>query len=131
MCFNRTMVVKGIFFLVVKNNLQDPRVKGAAATAGKWMVYGKGEMMDHFHGDGIKFNKKKMIMMANSFDFKQMKVGNDEDDNTTDEEDHEDGEETITHVAKKIRRREDRDRSPEPDIFNMRASARSVRTPGS
>ena len=46
MCYNQIMGSK--------NNLQDPNVRGAASTAGKWMVYGKGELMEKFLGGGIK-----------------------------------------------------------------------------
>ena len=46
MCYNQIMGSE--------NNLQDPNVRGAASTAGKWMVYGKGELMEKFLGGGIK-----------------------------------------------------------------------------
>ena len=42
------------FLFAVNNNLQDPNVRGADSTAGKWMVYGRGELMEKFLGGGIK-----------------------------------------------------------------------------
>ena len=46
MCYNQIMGWK--------NNLQDPNVRGASSTAGKWLVYGKGKLMEKFLGGGIK-----------------------------------------------------------------------------
>lgn len=131
------------FFFAVKNNLQDPNVRGAASTAGKWMVYGKGEIMGKFLGGGIKYERKKMVMMANAVDFKQVnpKVNkndgqeseNSDDDGSIDDDLEEDGdtEESSIHVAKRQRREHDREDSPEPDLYDMGRGAISVRTPGS
>ena len=119
------------FLLVVKNNLQNPNVKGAASTAGKWMVYGRGDVMSDFMSNGAAFNKKKMVVMANAFNFKEVNVADDADDadEVSDVEDENEEPEMPSSAAKRPRR-ENREESPEPDIYNMRASAISVRTPG-
>ena len=131
------------FFVAVKNNLQDPNVRGAASTAGKWMVYGKGELLGKFLGGGIKYEKKKMVMMANAVDFKEIKPkvdknddqsGEDSDDDGSEEDDlgeEGDPEESFIHVAKRQRRTQNREDSPEPDLYNIGGTAISVRTPGS
>ena len=36
------------FFYAVKNNMHNPNVRGAAKTAGKYMVYGRGDFMHKF-----------------------------------------------------------------------------------
>ena len=127
------------FFYVVKNNMQDPDVKGAASTAGKWMVYAKGELLDKFMNEGIKYNKKTMVMMANAADFKQYKpklLGNEDDDETVDKsddsgEESEEEEEPVVQVSKKRKKSQRRDDSPEPDLYNLGGTAIPVRTPGS
>ena len=53
------------------------------------------------------------------------------DDDDDDEEEEEEGGSPLTEKERKRRRRQaDRDDSPEPDIYNMQASAVAVRTPG-
>ena len=121
--------------------MQDPNVKGAASTAGKWMVYAKGELLDRFMNEGIRYNKKKMVMMKNAVDFKQYKpklLGNeneDEDEKADEsdesEEESEEEEEPVVQVSKKHKRSQRRDDSPEPDLYNLGGTAISVRTPGS
>ena len=131
------------FFFAVKNNLQDPNVRGAASTAGKWMVYGKGELLGKFLGGGIKYEQKKMVMMANAVDFKQYKPKVNKNDDQVSENSDDDGsifddlgeegdiEESFIHVAKRQKRAHDKEDSPEPDLYDMGRSAISVRTPGS
>ena len=108
-----------------------------------WMVYGKGELLGKFLGGGIKYEKKKMVMMANAVDFKEIKPkvdknddqsGEDSDDDGSEEDDlgeEGDPEESFIHVAKRQRRTQNREDSPEPDLYNIGGTAISVRTPGS
>ena len=61
------------FCYIVKNNMQDPHVRGAASTAGKWMVYAKGELFERLLSEGIKYHGKEMVIMANAVDFTQLR----------------------------------------------------------
>ena len=99
--------------------------------------------MGKFLGGGIKYERKKMVMMANAVDFKQLKpktFQNDDQDSDSSDDDEsndnnleEDGEneESSVNVAKRQKKTDDREDSPPPDIFNMGKRAVTVRTPGS
>ena len=92
-----------------------------------------------FLGGGIKYEKKKMVMMANAVDFKEIKPkvdknddqsGEDSDDDGSEEDDlgeEGDPEESFIHVAKRQRRTQNREDSPEPDLYNIGGTAISVR----
>ena len=120
------------FIYAVKNNMHNPNVRGAAKTAGKYMVYGRGDLMRKFMKDGVKYDKKNCYIMANASDLSEL-VPQLEYKTSDEESDEEEVVSPLTEKERKRRRREDRDRedSPDPDIFNMRAGALSVRTPGS
>ena len=99
--------------------------------------------MGKFLGGGIKYEQKKMVMMANAVDFKQYKPKVNKNDDQVSENSDDDGsifddlgeegdiEESFIHVAKRQKRAHDKEDSPEPDLYDMGRSAISVRTPGS
>ena len=120
------------FIYAVKNNMHNPNVRGAAKTAGKYMVYGRGDLVRKFMKDGVKYDKKNCYIMANASDLSEL-VPQLEYKTSDEESDEEEVVSPLTEKERKRRRREDRDRedSPDADIFNMRAGALSVRTPGS
>ena len=104
------------------------------------MVYGKGDLLDEFLGDGVKYNKKTMVMMENASNFKLVKPklskkGKDSLEESTDavEEESSDDEELVVPVTKRPKKTVPRDDSleSESDLFRMGASAIAVRTPGS
>ena len=55
------------FVLIVKNNVQKPGGKNAAATAGKYMVASRGNLREMMFSTGIKFTED-FVMMANDYD---------------------------------------------------------------
>ena len=59
------------FLLLVKNNLQDPKVAKPSKMAGKYMAFGKGELSDSFFSFGIKFDTKNMYKLANNFNYEE------------------------------------------------------------
>ena len=120
--------------------MHDPNVRGAAKTAGKLMVYGRGESMTQFMQGTLKYNKDCYIMdnASNMDQFVPQIQPEDEDDKNEEDEDDkneenedDDEEYSSTENERKIRRtqKDDSDES-EPDIFNMQASAVHVKTPG-
>ena len=116
------------FVYAVRNNMHNPNVRGAAKTAGKLMVYGKGETMKQFVNGTLKL-KKDCYIMAHAADMAQL-VTEIEDNSEEEEKEEEDEDvEPLTEKERKRRRREDREDSP--DIYNMGATARQVNTPGS
>merc|ERR1712129_306203 len=120
------------FFLAVRNNMHNQNVRNASKTAGKLMVYGKGDTMKAFM-DGRLKNQKDCFIMANAIDMNQIETEL-EEDSVEEEEEEGLGEEApspLTERERKRRRRQDRDDSPPPDIFHMASQAISVRTPGS
>ena len=60
------------FIYAVKNNMHNPNVRGAAKTAGKYMVYGRGDLMRKFMKDGVKYDKKNCYIMANASDLSEL-----------------------------------------------------------
>ena len=80
------------FIYAVRNNMHDPKVRGAAKTAGKLMVYGRGETMKQFLEGSLKY-RKDCYIMANASNMEQfvpqLEYRSDDDDD--DEEEEEEG----------------------------------------
>ena len=57
------------FLLLVKNNLQDPKIAKPSKMAGKYMAFGKGDLSDCFFSSGIKFDTNNMYKLANNFNY--------------------------------------------------------------
>ena len=57
------------FLLIMKNNLQDPKVANPSKMAGKYMAFGKGDLSDLFFHVRIKFGANKMYKFANNFNY--------------------------------------------------------------
>ena len=55
------------FVLIVKNNVQKPGGKNAAATAGKYTVASRGNLSEMMFSTGIKFTKDFVIMQIDEF----------------------------------------------------------------
>ena len=51
--------------------LEDNVLGKGAATSGKYMVYGKGDLKEKFLNDGITFDPETFFMHANHTDFQQ------------------------------------------------------------
>ena len=62
------------FLLVMKNNLQKDSISRPAPTAGKYMVFCRGGIREKLLGDGIKFDKNNMYMMANDSNYEEEKI---------------------------------------------------------
>ena len=56
------------FIVIMKDNVHKS-VHGGAGTADKFMVYGKGDIMDIFLGEGIKYDNENFYIHKNTFDF--------------------------------------------------------------
>ena len=54
------------FLVILKNNLQSRDTTNASPTAGKYMIYTKGNIRDQLLGDGIKFDPSTMYMYPQS-----------------------------------------------------------------
>jgi len=67
------------FLILMKNNLQNPKTNNASKTAGKYMVYGEGEIKTKLFKEGIKFESESMYAMANNFDYTELKVETEKD----------------------------------------------------
>ena len=57
------------FMVILENNLQRKDVCYASPTAGKYMIFTKGNIRDQLLGDGIKFDPSMMYMLANDFNY--------------------------------------------------------------
>ena len=62
------------FMLIMKNNLQKSSVSCPSPTAGKYMVYNRGNIRDQLLGEGVKFNPMTMFMLANDSNYKEEKL---------------------------------------------------------
>ena len=62
------------YVILMKNNLQDPHTSNPAASAGKYLVFGEGAIKQKLVKSGIKFDDKKMFLMANNHNFDEEKI---------------------------------------------------------
>ena len=102
------------FLILVKDNVHD-KIEGGSKTANKYLVYGKGAAKEMFLKEGLNYDMSKFYLHANNVDFTEEEVIKEveEQEEDKDDDDHGDGE-----------------KEEEVDIFNMRASAKKVITPG-
>jgi len=77
------------FLLLVKDSIHE--VSGGSKTAGKYMVYGKGQAMEMFLHGGVSYSRDSFYIHENNIDFteKTVKQDNDENEDTDEEENDE------------------------------------------
>ena len=73
------------FMIIMKNNLQREDVSNPSPTAGKYMVYTRGNIREKLLGEGVKFDTSSMYMLANDQNFEEEKVDVEEEDDKIDE----------------------------------------------
>jgi len=131
------------FIIMLKNNLQKDTVSNASPTAAKYMVFGRGSIKDQLLETGIKFDPSSMYMLANDYNYDEEKIEGEEDvtEGVAEEVPEEVAEkvaeegavemvvkETVTKetVVQKVVK----EKGEKTDIFNMKAVAKKVFTPG-
>ena len=67
------------FIVILKKNLLRKDVCHASPTAGKYMIFTRGNIRDQLLGDGIKFDPSMMYMLANDFNYEEEKISIDDD----------------------------------------------------
>ena len=108
--------------LIMKNNLQKSSVSCPSPTAGKYMVYNRGNIRDQLLGEGVKFNPMTMFMLANDSNYKEEKLA---DQAMEENENEEIGMATVRNVNNVHKEKE------KFSIYNMKAVARKMTPPGS
>ena len=111
------------FMVILKNNLQSKNICNASPTAGKYMIFTRGNIKDQLLGDGIKFDPSTMYMLANDHNYEEEKIDlidNGVEDGNAEEKKGED--ENVTDS--------DRQKEKKCSMYNMKAVAKKVFTPG-
>lgn len=113
------------FMLILKNNLQSKDICNASPTAGKYMIFTRGNIKDQLLGNGIKFDPSTMYMLANDQNYEEEKI--DLIDNGVEGGDVEekDGEEENMADNSGQKKKE-----KNYSMYNMKAVAKKVFTPG-
>ena len=62
------------FLVIMRNNLQNKDTTNASPTAGKYMIFTRGDIRDQLLGDGIKFDPSSMYMLANDYNYEEEKI---------------------------------------------------------
>ena len=62
------------FLVIMRNNLQNSHTTKASPTAGKYMIFARGNIIDQLLGDGIKFDPSTMYMLANDYNYEEEKI---------------------------------------------------------
>ena len=113
------------FLVILRNNLQSRDTINASPTAGKYMIYTRGNIRDQLLGDGIKFDPSTMYMLANDYNYEEEMIDM-VDDGAEDEkvDQKHDEEEKDPTGSNKQKKKEDH------SIYNMKAVAKKMFTPG-
>lgn len=126
------------FVLLIKNNVQDPSVRNAAKTAGKYMVFAGGPAKQMLIEEGIKYKRNTMYLMENHIDIKEEIVEEEEESEGGDVEKEEQVAPSrpllntpmdmldIDSEEEEVEAAEER-----LNLFNMKLLARKMNTPGS
>ena len=62
------------FLVIMRNNLQNRHSTNASPTAGKYMIFTRGNIRDQLLGDGIKFDPSTIYMLANDYNYEEEKI---------------------------------------------------------
>ena len=113
------------FLVIMRNNLQSRHTTNASPTAGKYMIYTRGNIRDQLLGDGIKFDPSTMYMLANEYNYEEEKIDV-IDDGVEDGKVHQelDEEEKDPDCSNREKVRENH------SIYNIKAVAKKMFTPG-
>ena len=123
------------FLVIMRNNSQNRDTTNASPTAGKYMIFTRGNIRDllglrrnirdQLLGDGIKFDPSTMYMLANDYNYEEEKIDmiddGAEDGKVDQKRDEEEKDPTGSNRQKK---KEDH------SIYNMKVVAKKMFTPG-
>ena len=114
------------FMVILKNNLQRADISHASPTAGKYMIFTRGNIREQLLGDGIKFDPSTMYMLANDCNYDEEKI----DAGNGEKEEVEEGNVIEQVESQKVPKRKEEEKENQNLIYNMKAIARKVSTPG-
>ena len=119
------------FMIIMKNNLQRADVSNPSPTAGKYMVYTKGNIREKLLGQGIKFDTASMYMLDNDKNFEEEIIDVEEAYDNVEEVEKDDGKlsKDDRKVSKKVQNKENVEKE-RFSIYNMKSVARKVFPPG-
>ena len=113
------------FLVIMKNNLQSRDTTNDSPTAGKYMIYTKGNIRDQLLGDGIKFDPSTIYMLANDSNYDEEKIdmiGDGVEEEIFNEK--QDEKEKVPDDSNRKKRKENH------SMYNMKAVAQKMSTPG-
>ena len=128
------------FIIMLKNNLQKDTIRNASPTAAKYMVFGRGSIKDQLLETGIKFDSSSMYMLANDYNYEEEKIEEEVKEDVMEGVTEEVAENVVEKVAEEgavekvvketVVQKVVKEKEGKISIYNMKAVAKKVFTPG-